>query len=69
MPSDYVPPKLNTAKRFNEMQQKAGVAGKTTSTAKPKDDSEARIAAATKSMDKLSVDALIRRAKAAAGGN
>lgn len=68
MPSDYVPPKLNTTKRFNEMKEKAGVAEKPkAATAKP-DDSDARIKANAESMKSLSVEALIRRAKAA-GGN
>lgn len=64
MPSDYVAPKLNSSKRFSEMEQKANAAAKSAPKAKPADDSETRINNAVKSMDKLSVDALIRRAKA-----
>lgn len=63
MPSDYVKPKLNSSARFNEMDAK-GKASASAPKPKAKDESGERIGAAIKSMDKLSVDALIRRAQA-----
>lgn len=62
----YVPPKLNTAKRFSEMQ--AGAAKAAATPAPPAQtsadsESDARIKKSIADMSKLSVDALIRRAE------
>ena len=64
---DYVPPRLNTASRFAEMTKKADAATKPATPSKAPDETESRISAKTKAMDSMSVEALLRRAKAAEG--
>lgn len=62
----YAPPSINTMARFKKME--AGAAGAAAPKPAPAaDDKGEAIKARAKSMDSLSVDALIRRAEKAAG--
>lgn len=65
--SDYVPPGLNSTKRYNDMDAKGKALSNPPAAPPAKDDSAERIKKSAKSMDDLSMEALMRRARAAEG--